>query len=424
MAWEIDASGLNLEEKKPPPASKELESQKNEKKANERIAFLEQAGSKITNALFRFRQGKNDDTVPIEEDKYKPEPQPKPQLEPQQETQRDQVVIPADFLLMGDAPGGQKGCLNIKDLCDRVMDEKYNAILVLATSPGYLDTIKEIRRKINLSSLPVVVLLSPEQTLCYSYGADECLDKLDYPDLERIRARTRQLREMWAKAVKDDLTGLYKRQFINEYIDEQTRHFNETGVGFSVALLDLDKFKSINDTYGHEAGDTLLKEFSGFLTKSLRQLDLVSRWGGDEFLIVFPRTGPREAVGVMERLKSSWDSVSVTTPVGENIHVSFSAGIASYTPGINIVTEADKLLYEAKAAGKTAEPTVKEVIGSRRKTLPPEIQQRPFLRLPHPGCRMLQHPWLLSRKLSCRLPRATRLLLSTATSKRPRWVQE
>lgn len=238
--------------------------------------------------------------------------------------------------------------------------ENSSGIIIPSDTPDLLAVIHNLRRSIKLASLPLVVSGRCAEDKCYLSGADECVAVLDQSTIPRILARAKRLKELWEKANRDDLTKVYKRNFIEEYIEEQIRHFNETGVVFSVALIDLDKFKVINDTYGHETGDILLKEFSAFLAKSLRQLDLVARWGGDEFLIVFPRTGPREAAGIMERLRATWSNTPITASNGEKIHGSFSTGVAAYSPGKNVVVEADRVLYEAKAAGRnTIESNVK-----------------------------------------------------------------
>ncbi|NPV89581.1 MAG: diguanylate cyclase [Firmicutes bacterium] len=233
--------------------------------------------------------------------------------------------------------------------------ENSDGIIVPSDFPGLLSVIQNIRRSIKLASLPVVVVGKCDENKCFLSGADECVPALDENTIPRILARSRRLKEMWEKANRDDLTRAYKRNFIEEYIGEQIRLFQETEVVFSVALIDLDKFKGINDTYGHEAGDILLKEFAGFLARSVRQLDLVARWGGDEFLIVFPRTGPRETAGIMERLWSAWSKVTVALPRGKSFHASFSVGVAAYTSGINIVDAADKSLYQAKSEKKRPE---------------------------------------------------------------------
>lgn len=238
--------------------------------------------------------------------------------------------------------------------------ENSSGIIIPSDTPDLLAVIQNLRRITKFASLPIVVLGKCAKDKCYLSGADECVAVLDQSTILRILARAKRLKELWEKANRDDLTMAYKRSFIQEYIEEQIRHFNETGVVFSVALIDLDKFKVINDTYGHETGDILLREFSAFVSKSLRQIDLVARWGGDEFLIVFPRTGPREAAGIMERLSATWSDTPVTASNGEKIRSSFSTGVAAYSPGKNVVVEADRVLYEAKVAGRnTIESNVK-----------------------------------------------------------------
>jgi diguanylate cyclase (GGDEF)-like protein len=225
-----------------------------------------------------------------------------------------------------------------------------DAIIVPADTPDLLAVLQNLRRSVKLNCLPVVVLGDCDQAKCYQSGADECANRLDESLCGRIRARASRLREMWEKANRDELTGAYKRSFIEEFLKEQSRRHTETGAVFSVALTDLDRFKEINDTHGHGTGDELLKGFVAFLTGSLRQTDLVSRWGGDEFLIVFPRAGPKEAAGAMERLRLNWSQERVVA--GVPLISTFTAGVAAYDPSRDIIADADRALYRAKEKGR------------------------------------------------------------------------
>lgn len=150
----------------------------------------------------------------------------------------------------------------------------------------------------------------------------------------------------------DQLTGLYNRRKIETHLhSEFTRYLRYKGI-FSIILFDVDNFKSINDNYGHNTGDYVLKELSTLLKKHLRESDLPARWGGEEFLILCPETNGQNALIIAEKIRkivSEYD-------FGIDRAVTISLGIAEInenTPNIDtLLLKADKNLYKAKNSGK------------------------------------------------------------------------
>jgi diguanylate cyclase (GGDEF)-like protein len=148
------------------------------------------------------------------------------------------------------------------------------------------------------------------------------------------------------RATRDTLTGLWGRRSL-------TTAINRARPGDCVAMIDLDHFKRVNDTLGHEAGDQVLSEFGAHLRTGVRDRDIVGRLGGEEFVIVFPSTDPLEATTVLERLRHSWPAVSTQ-------RVTFSAGVASVREssgvdelaGQSALKRADSLMYRSKASGR------------------------------------------------------------------------
>ena len=119
---------------------------------------------------------------------------------------------------------------------------------------------------------------------------------------------------------------------------------------FSVVLIDLDHFKQINDTYGHSTGDRVLQQFSTFIGRNLRDPDMLTRWGGEEFLIITLNTDTPGCLAITERLQE--DMKQVVFPVPK---VTFSGGIATYQSGDtleSLIKRADYALYQAKASGR------------------------------------------------------------------------
>jgi len=148
------------------------------------------------------------------------------------------------------------------------------------------------------------------------------------------------------RATRDPLTGLWSRRSL-------TMAVNRLRGGDCIAMLDLDHFKSINDTLGHAAGDAVLAAFGRFLRVGVRDQDIVGRLGGEEFVVIFPQTSIDQALVVLERLRSSW-------PAAAPQRSTFSTGLAQVNDGSGGGDEAgqralqvaDGLMYEAKSAGR------------------------------------------------------------------------
>ena len=167
-------------------------------------------------------------------------------------------------------------------------------------------------------------------------------------------------------AAHDDLTGLYNRRFVMGALAREQQRNARHGAPFSVMLLDLDDFKSVNDTYGHPAGDELLKAFVRRVLDEVRDVDLVGagrelkdtdtfgRFGGEEFIVVLPDTGLAGARSVAERIRSVIASAPFKTSSGD-ITVTVSIGVAQFRRGESIrdiLERVDKAVYAAKHAGR------------------------------------------------------------------------
>ena len=173
---------------------------------------------------------------------------------------------------------------------------------------------------------------------------------------EELRRLNEQLSEL---AITDALTGLPNRRSILGSAEEAFSLARRKRLPFSVAMLDFDHFKEINDTLGHAEGDRLLVEGARRMAECLRTEDLVGRYGGEEFLAVFPLTGPEGAAAAGERLRRAVAEVRVSTPEGARPpreRATTSVGIASLGPGDealdDLLRRADAALYEAKQAGR------------------------------------------------------------------------
>lgn len=155
-------------------------------------------------------------------------------------------------------------------------------------------------------------------------------------------------------ATRDELTGLYNRRQMIELMDMHVKRARRTGQRFCVAVLDLDFFKRVNDTFGHSVGDEVLRGFAQQALTIVRETDVIARWGGEEFLIVLPETRAEHASMSLQRLKERLAACSVSAVIPE-LRASFSAGVAEYRDDETIgdtIERADRALYRAKDDGR------------------------------------------------------------------------
>jgi diguanylate cyclase (GGDEF)-like protein len=169
------------------------------------------------------------------------------------------------------------------------------------------------------------------------------------------------------QALVDQLTGLANRRHCEEALASELMRAERFGGSVAFALADLDDFKSVNDRYGHPVGDSVLFEFAETLRECVREIDLPSRWGGEEFGIVLPGTDLEGAARLSERARTAFERRTILAPDGTRIHVTVSFGVAAFPEAAgsdNIVAAADGALYEAKRAGKnqvvTARPRARQ----------------------------------------------------------------
>lgn len=171
---------------------------------------------------------------------------------------------------------------------------------------------------------------------------------------DRLRNSMKQSFEM---AVTDPLTGLNNRRFLDNHLKHLFNRAAARGRPLSVCMTDIDRFKSVNDTYGHDAGDEVLKEFAARIRASVRGADLACRFGGEEFVVVMPDTLPDAAKEIAERLRVTIEGKPFSLGPGQPaITLTASMGIASNLAGAEtpeqLVKQADQALYTAKHNGR------------------------------------------------------------------------
>jgi len=167
--------------------------------------------------------------------------------------------------------------------------------------------------------------------------------------LSQVAVRVNSLRRLQSLSSTDPLTGLYNRRILMDRLSLEIDHVERDAHPLCVAMIDLDHFKAYNDTYGHLAGDELLKEVAGIFTQRLRKQDSAARYGGEEFCIVLPDTELPDGVALIDQLREAVGSLNLLG------RVTFSAGVAAYEPGqtmLEVIGRADAALYRAKGDGR------------------------------------------------------------------------
>jgi two-component system chemotaxis response regulator CheY len=173
---------------------------------------------------------------------------------------------------------------------------------------------------------------------------------------ERLRDATEQMQYL---AMHDSLTGILNRRAIQEHAEAEARRATRIGTPLGLIMIDLDLFKTVNDQYGHAAGDQALRSFTEIVHQIIRSYDWLGRWGGEEFLIILPGVTSADAVNVAERIRISVETARQSMPDGQQLRFTVSLGVACASPdkdgGIQVnklIQSADEALYTAKSKGR------------------------------------------------------------------------
>lgn len=160
---------------------------------------------------------------------------------------------------------------------------------------------------------------------------------------------------LFKQAMMDELTRCYNIRHFNYLLEVRLNQSAKyKGERFSVVMIDIDNFKNINDTYGHQAGDRVLQEFAAAINSKCRKADIVARYGGEEFIVLMSGAGAREAAEVAEKIRLAADQKKIAH-AGDEIHTTLSLGVAQYSDERTkeeLIGKADKALYRAKREGK------------------------------------------------------------------------
>jgi len=217
-----------------------------------------------------------------------------------------------------------------------------------------------------VASLYDTEMISPRQAVGMADQARDILAARNLHLIQQVSTQQQQLeemensaRDMKESAQRDALTGLFNRRRFDRVLETEFMLSSENGWPMTIAFIDLDHFKMVNDTHGHLTGDTVLTSVAQMLTAHLRKRDFIMRYGGDEFVAILPGTGIDAARGVFERLRNALNAREFAGSDGTVFYVTVSIGLAGHMDGsrrestaLALVRAADRALYAAKDSGR------------------------------------------------------------------------
>lgn len=226
------------------------------------------------------------------------------------------------------------------------------------------EVLRELMDTPETHNIPVIILSSQDtiqdKVTAFDLGA---IDFVSKPfELTELRARLRSslrisslFRILEQKAQIDGLTGLFNRAYFDDRWAQEYERCMRQGGGLSIAMIDIDHFKQINDTYGHPAGDVVIEEVAKLIQRSIRKIDVACRYGGEEFALVLPETKPGDAFTLCERIRLDCEAMTWNRHPERTITISM--GISGCVDGpladaVKWVEHADSNLYLSKQSGR------------------------------------------------------------------------
>jgi diguanylate cyclase (GGDEF)-like protein len=252
------------------------------------------------------------------------------------------------------------------DMAEKTHPDLILLDIMMPEMNGY-DVCRSIKLDPFLNQIPVIFITAMSQQedeiSGLQLGAVDYITKPFNPDIVRLRVRThlelKKYRDLHARiALQDGLTGIPNRRSFDETLMREWQRARRNASELSLVMIDIDHFKSYNDSYGHLAGDDCLRRVTAAVAQSLRVTDYLARYGGEEFACILPDTGEEGALISAERIRCHVASASIphgASPVAP--HVTVSLGIASMVPSEKMAPEsliemADRMLYRAKDGGR------------------------------------------------------------------------
>ena len=268
--------------------------------------------------------------------------------------------VPSDPLRIEGAMSGQDGLIKAEVF-------QPDLLLLDLNMPGMdgFEILKALKNNATTRDISVIVVSGngkpKDKVRAFDLGAVDFIVKpFEMSELRarmQVALRTQQMVKMLAQRAQiDGLTGLYNRSYFDQRWHEEHQRASRSGQPLSLALIDLDKFKAINDTFGHSAGDEVLIGIASMIQRTLRAGDIPCRFGGEEFVVILPETTPKHAALFCERIRTQCEAMhwsrhperAVTLSVGVT-----GTDVPGVHPRDDWVDEADRNLYAAKASGRS-----------------------------------------------------------------------
>ncbi len=266
-------------------------------------------------------------------------------------------------------------CANGKQ-AQQILNASHVDLIMLAMHLDGDDSLRilsQIRSNEKSRNIPVLVLTEEGDEMMLAKALDMGVtDYVTRPvDANELKARVRtqirrrrfqeRLRDIYEKSLSlahiDELTGLYNRRYFNYHLETLFKKTREQGGVLAVMMVDIDFFKKINDTYGHDGGDVVLKQVASRLQNAIRGYDIVARLGGEEFAMIMPALRPEQAPQAAERLRQRIANEAFTLPNDQSVDVTVSIGLFNQTlhdhdTPESVMKLADQALYAAKRGGR------------------------------------------------------------------------
>jgi diguanylate cyclase (GGDEF)-like protein len=245
----------------------------------------------------------------------------------------------------------------------KLYENKYDLILLnlrMYPQSGY-DLFYFLKEDPTLKWLPLIVLSGEtdlqDKVRCLQMGADDYLTKpFQYEELAaRIYSLLRRTKIFAKMAFRDPLTGIFNRRYFDNQMQLELKRIVRFPAPISLAFIDIDRFKHVNDTFGHSIGDLVLQAMAHTLQENVRSTDLVARFGGEEFVIIFPNTTGYQAAALIQAILNKIRRSPITEHEGQAFNITFSAGLAQWQPGSDVqkwIQTADETMYKAKEQGR------------------------------------------------------------------------
>lgn len=272
------------------------------------------------------------------------------------------------------------------DILQKTIDGDYDAVVIstlLMDSDG-LRLASQIKGHEETRNIPLLVLVDEDDQAIMLKALEMGMnDYLTVPvDKNEIMVRLKtqirrkkyqdalksQYQQSMSMAVTDGLTGLYNRHYLNTHLENMVTQSLQHHKNLALAIMDMDHFKAVNDTHGHDAGDAVLKKLAELIIRAARSTDLIARFGGEEFVVLMPETDPTAAENAASRLRELVETTPFDIGGGKTLDLTVSIGLANLNQEgespEQLLKRADEALYSAKHSGRNTVKTSTKLVPS------------------------------------------------------------